>query len=268
VVRTAHKARQPLRPSFQPARCTRQLDDGAPDEFSPRRAEGAAVQPRRRSSGQPDAHTCSRKAGTPAFKTPALKRRPLERQLCLMTCSHEGTFLNASLQNACPQTPHFRTPALSNDLLSRGHISKHQRSKGLLSKGHPSERQHSEVRCQTPAFKTPAPRRPAARTAAGSRLGVKTPALKADRATAHSGRFLFRLSALGTAQLFARQFFVEGLATVDADLAAFVFSAHALDCGEPSLHLAKVPPFGHAVTPAPSRHTHHYGCGGVRRVRA
>jgi hypothetical protein len=125
VVRTAHKARQPLRPSFQPARCTRQLDDGAPDEFSPRRAEGAAVQPRRRSSGQPDAHTCSRKAGTPAFKTPALKRRPLERQLCLMTCSHEGTLLNASLRNACPQTSPLRTPAFKTPALKR-HISERQ----------------------------------------------------------------------------------------------------------------------------------------------
>jgi hypothetical protein len=42
------------------------------------------------------------------------------------------------------------------------------------------------------------------------------------------GGFLFRLSALGAAQLFTCQFLVEGLATVDADLAALVFSAHAL----------------------------------------
>ena len=70
------------------------------------------------------------------------------------------------------------------------------------------------------------------------------------------GGFLFRLSALGATQLFTRQLFVEGLATVDADLAALVFSAHTLDCGEPSLHLAKVlaqpgrvTPFRPGVTP-------------------
>ena len=55
-----------------------------------------------------------------------------------------------------------------------------------------------------------------------------------------SGGFLLRLSALGTAQLFARQFLMEGLATIDANLAAFIFSAHVLNCGEPRLHLAKV----------------------------
>jgi hypothetical protein len=33
---------------------------------------------------------------------------------------------------------------------------------------------------------------------------------------------------------------VERLATIDANLAAFIFSAHGLDCGEPSLFLAKV----------------------------
>jgi hypothetical protein len=42
-----------------------------------------------------------------------------------------------------------------------------------------------------------------------------------------SGSLLFRLSALRAAQFFARQFLMEGLATIDADLAAFVFSAHA-----------------------------------------
>src|SRR3954451_19103011 len=41
-----------------------------------------------------------------------------------------------------------------------------------------------------------------------------------------SGGFLFRLAALGAAQLFARQFFVERLAAIDANLTAFVFSAH------------------------------------------
>ena len=34
---------------------------------------------------------------------------------------------------------------------------------------------------------------------------------------------------------------MERLATIDTDLAAFVFSAHTLDCGEPRLRLAKVP---------------------------
>jgi hypothetical protein len=43
-----------------------------------------------------------------------------------------------------------------------------------------------------------------------------------------SGGLLLRLAALGAAQLFAREFFVKGLATGNADLAAFVFSAHAL----------------------------------------
>ena len=42
------------------------------------------------------------------------------------------------------------------------------------------------------------------------------------------GGLLFRLPALGTAQLCTRQLLVKGLATVDADLAALVFSAHAL----------------------------------------
>jgi hypothetical protein len=42
---------------------------------------------------------------------------------------------------------------------------------------------------------------------------------------------------------------VERLATIDADLAAFIFSAHGVDCGEPSLRLAKVPP--HPGPPAP-----------------
>jgi hypothetical protein len=54
------------------------------------------------------------------------------------------------------------------------------------------------------------------------------------------GGLLLGLSALGATQLFTRQFFVERLATIDADLAAFVFSAHTLDCGEPRLYLAKV----------------------------
>src|ERR1700687_3633827 len=54
------------------------------------------------------------------------------------------------------------------------------------------------------------------------------------------GGLLFRLPALGAAQLFTRQLFVERLATIDADLAAFIFSAHTLDCGEPRLYLAKV----------------------------
>ena len=63
------------------------------------------------------------------------------------------------------------------------------------------------------------------------------------------GGLLFRLSALGAAQLFTRQLFVERLATIDADLAAFVFSAHTLDCGEPRLRLAKVPNHRARVTP-------------------
>ena len=58
--------------------------------------------------------------------------------------------------------------------------------------------------------------------------------------TGFSGGFLFRLSALRTAQLFTRQLFMKGLATNNADLAAFVFSAHTYDCGEPRLSLAKV----------------------------
>jgi hypothetical protein len=41
------------------------------------------------------------------------------------------------------------------------------------------------------------------------------------------GGFLLRLSALGAAQLFTGQFLVKRLATIDADLAALVFSAHA-----------------------------------------
>jgi hypothetical protein len=55
-----------------------------------------------------------------------------------------------------------------------------------------------------------------------------------------SGGLLLCLSALRTAELFTRQLLVEGLATIDADLAAFIFSAHVLDCGEPSLYLAKL----------------------------
>jgi hypothetical protein len=43
-----------------------------------------------------------------------------------------------------------------------------------------------------------------------------------------SGGLLLRLSTLGAAELFTRQFLVKGLATIDADLAAFIFSAHAL----------------------------------------
>jgi hypothetical protein len=62
----------------------------------------------------------------------------------------------------------------------------------------------------------------------------------ADLSAAPLGGFLFRLAALGTAQLFTRQFLVEGLATIYADLTTFVFSAHAHDCGERSLWLAKV----------------------------
>jgi hypothetical protein len=41
-----------------------------------------------------------------------------------------------------------------------------------------------------------------------------------------SGGLLLRLSALRAAQLFTRQFLMKGLATIDADLAAFIFSAH------------------------------------------
>src|SRR5260370_42657597 len=63
------------------------------------------------------------------------------------------------------------------------------------------------------------------------------------------GGLLLRLAALGAAQLFTRQFLVERLATVDADLAAFIFSAHTLDCGEPRLRLAKVPNHLSRVTP-------------------
>src|SRR5262249_17672758 len=70
-----------------------------------------------------------------------------------------------------------------------------------------------------------------------------------------SGRFLLRLPALGAAQLFTRQFLVEGLATVDTDLAAFIFSAHALDCGEPSLCLAKVPPAPASIGPCDAQST-------------
>ena len=62
------------------------------------------------------------------------------------------------------------------------------------------------------------------------------------------GGLFLSLSALGAAQLFARQLFVERLATIDADLAAFVFSAHTLDCGEPRLRLAKVPNYPGRVT--------------------
>jgi hypothetical protein len=54
------------------------------------------------------------------------------------------------------------------------------------------------------------------------------------------GGFLLRLSALSAAQLFTRQFLMKRLATIDADLAAFIFSAHNVDCGEPRLWLAKV----------------------------
>ncbi|MBV9327906.1 MAG: hypothetical protein JO352_29685 [Chloroflexi bacterium] len=43
-----------------------------------------------------------------------------------------------------------------------------------------------------------------------------------------SGGLFFCLSALGAAQFFAGQLLVERLATIDADLAAFIFSAHAL----------------------------------------
>jgi hypothetical protein len=68
-------------------------------------------------------------------------------------------------------------------------------------------------------------------------LSAPTSSKEADRA---SGGFLFRLPALGAPQLFARQLLVKGLATVDADLAALIFSAHVLDCGEPRLCLAKV----------------------------
>jgi hypothetical protein len=63
------------------------------------------------------------------------------------------------------------------------------------------------------------------------------------------GGLLLGLAALGAAQLFARQFLVERLATIDADLAAFIFSAHTLDCGEPRLRLAKVPNHLSRVTP-------------------
>jgi len=55
-----------------------------------------------------------------------------------------------------------------------------------------------------------------------------------------SGGFLLGLSALGAAELFAGQFLVKCLATIDADLAAFIFSAHTYDCGEPRHYLAKV----------------------------
>ena len=41
---------------------------------------------------------------------------------------------------------------------------------------------------------------------------------------------------------------MERLATIDADLAAFIFSAHTLDCGEPRLRLAKVPNYPGRVT--------------------
>ena len=48
---------------------------------------------------------------------------------------------------------------------------------------------------------------------------------------------------------------MERLATIDADLAAFIFSAHTLDCGEPRLRLAKVPNHLSRVTPAHLRVT-------------
>jgi hypothetical protein len=71
-----------------------------------------------------------------------------------------------------------------------------------------------------------------------------------------SGGFLFSLSALGAAKLFAGQFLVKGLATIDADLAAFIFSAHTYDCGEPRLHLAKVHRLPAYVTPVRPYVTH------------
>src|SRR5437762_5663452 len=61
-----------------------------------------------------------------------------------------------------------------------------------------------------------------------------------DRRLLGLGGLLFRLAAFGTAEFFARQLFVKGLAAVDADLSALIFSAHAPDCGEPSHRLAKV----------------------------
>jgi hypothetical protein len=43
-----------------------------------------------------------------------------------------------------------------------------------------------------------------------------------------SGGLLLGLSALRAAELFTRQFLMKGLATIDTNLAAFIFSAHAL----------------------------------------
>jgi len=63
------------------------------------------------------------------------------------------------------------------------------------------------------------------------------------------GGLLLGLSALGATQLFTGQLLVERLATIDADLAAFIFSAHTLDCGEPRLSLAKVSAQPGRVTP-------------------
>src|SRR3954449_11314871 len=48
-----------------------------------------------------------------------------------------------------------------------------------------------------------------------------------ERVGEGSGGLLFRLSALGATELFAGQLLVKRLATVDANLAAFIFSAHA-----------------------------------------
>jgi hypothetical protein len=51
-------------------------------------------------------------------------------------------------------------------------------------------------------------------------------AVAADGDQVESGGLFFRLAALGAAELFARQLLVEGLAAVDANLTALVFSAH------------------------------------------
>jgi hypothetical protein len=62
-----------------------------------------------------------------------------------------------------------------------------------------------------------------------ARMAAQTTSSLFDRPRigSDSGCFLFGLSALGAAQFFAGQFFVKRLATIDADLAAFIFSAHA-----------------------------------------
>src|SRR5690242_20257791 len=72
-------------------------------------------------------------------------------------------------------------------------------------------------------------RRPLAAPCSASSLLCLAPSFRPGvwrQASRRSGGFLLRLSALGAAQLFTGQFLVKGLATIDANLAAFIFSAH------------------------------------------